>query len=177
MDRLFTKIDCDVETRCWNFVRGAFDSGGYGTFSVTRTRLEKAHRVAYRLLVGPIPDGIHLHHKCENRRCCNPEHLQPVTPGEHNHISPRNLVSVAKRKTHCPDGHPLVAGNLVPSRLRNGARVCLTCQRAAIRANYHRNKEQWKARQEERRLRDPEAWNAAQRRYQAAYRRRVKQAT
>lgn len=37
-----------------------------------------AHRFAYELLVGPVPDGLQLDHLCRNRACCNPEHLEPV---------------------------------------------------------------------------------------------------
>lgn len=41
------------------------------------------HRFVYETLVGPIPDGHHLHHKCEVKGCCNPEHLEALTPLEH----------------------------------------------------------------------------------------------
>ena len=41
------------------------------------------HRFVYETLVGPIPDGHHLHHECENKGCCNPHHLVPLTPGDH----------------------------------------------------------------------------------------------
>lgn len=41
------------------------------------------HRFVYETLVGPVPDGMHLHHHCENKRCCNPDHLEPLTPSEH----------------------------------------------------------------------------------------------
>jgi hypothetical protein len=37
------------------------------------------HRVVYVLLVGEIPEGLILDHKCRVRWCCNPEHLEPVT--------------------------------------------------------------------------------------------------
>ncbi len=38
-----------------------------------------AHRVAYQLMIGQIGQGLVLDHLCKNRRCCNPEHLEPVT--------------------------------------------------------------------------------------------------
>lgn len=41
-----------------------------------------AHRVAYEALVGRIPDGLTLDHLCENKRCVNPDHLEPVTRAE-----------------------------------------------------------------------------------------------
>jgi len=40
--------------------------------------------MAYELFVGPIPDGLHLHHRCANRLCFNPKHLEPIQQVEHN---------------------------------------------------------------------------------------------
>jgi hypothetical protein len=67
----------DPDTGCWNWT-GYVEAGGYGLASGRR-----AHRVAWERLVGPIPPGHDLHHKCGNRRCVNPEHLQPRFPREH----------------------------------------------------------------------------------------------
>ena len=38
----------------------------------------RAHRVAYEVGRGPIPDGAELDHICHNRKCVNPDHLRPV---------------------------------------------------------------------------------------------------
>lgn len=43
----------------------------------------QAHRFAYELLVGPVPAGMHLHHRCEHTLCVNPAHLEPKPPMEH----------------------------------------------------------------------------------------------
>lgn len=76
---------------CWPWTGGLQD-GGYGQFGTKGERL--AHRIAYGYLVGPIPDGLVLDHlchtndpdcpggECEHRRCCNPQHHEPVTRGE-----------------------------------------------------------------------------------------------
>lgn len=62
---------------CWLWL-GALGRGGYG-LSRHRGVLSVVHRVAYELLVGPIPEGLQLDHLCRVRHCVNPDHLEPVT--------------------------------------------------------------------------------------------------
>lgn len=65
---------------CWCW-RGRTQEG-YGR--VNRKGPEQlAHRWYYERLVGPIPEGHHLHHTCETPACVNPAHLEPLTPAEH----------------------------------------------------------------------------------------------
>jgi hypothetical protein len=60
---------------------GARSSSGYGVFKVNGTAL-LAHRVAYVIANGPIPDGLVIDHTCGNRRCVRPSHLEAVSSGE-----------------------------------------------------------------------------------------------
>lgn len=80
-DRIADRIQPCPNTGCWLW-EGRWDSGnGYGKVS-WRGRTWMAHRLVYVLLVGPIPEGHHLDHRCRVRPCCNPDHLEPVTPRE-----------------------------------------------------------------------------------------------
>ncbi len=72
-DRFFDYVGSKTTSGCilW---KGRPDRGGYGKIT-NRRRTLKAHRVAYELLVGPIPDGLDVLHHCDNPPCVNPTHL------------------------------------------------------------------------------------------------------
>ena len=75
-----------TDSGCWEW-QGHIDRNGYGkAYDAERPagkRVDWAHRVSYRRHVGPIPEGYELDHTCENTRCINPAHLDPVTKVEH----------------------------------------------------------------------------------------------
>lgn len=66
----------DDPDACWLWT-GALDKCGYGKFAMEG--FASAHRAAYILFVGPIPDGLEIDHLCRVRACVNPRHLEPVT--------------------------------------------------------------------------------------------------
>ena len=83
-------IHGDDEARFWSYVEktdgcwewtGAKDGDGYGHLTIAG-RVVGAHRFAYELLVGPIPEGLEIDHLCRNRACVKPADLEPVTRAE-----------------------------------------------------------------------------------------------
>jgi hypothetical protein len=79
----FIKSRCVVdEVRgCWLW-QGAVDGFGYGMVHNSVRKVERVHRVTYRLSKGDIPDHLDVLHACDVPNCCSPEHLSLGTPAE-----------------------------------------------------------------------------------------------
>jgi hypothetical protein len=70
---LWRYVDVRRAKECWPY-SGLMFCNGYGRFNMNQTSYV-AHRVAYELEHGPVPDGLLVMHKCNNKACCNPSHL------------------------------------------------------------------------------------------------------
>jgi|SRR5262245_6530410 len=60
---------------CWLWTARGRVGKGYGKFSVARGFNQLAHRIAWILARGPIPEGLHVLHGCDNKLCVRPDHL------------------------------------------------------------------------------------------------------
>jgi HNH endonuclease len=79
--RFWRKVDKGISALdCWLWTAGTF-ANGYGAFNWNG--MKYAHVLAYELVLGSVPYGRELHHKCRNRRCVNPFHFEPLTHREH----------------------------------------------------------------------------------------------
>lgn len=126
IERFLQKVtQGDTPRSCWLWHAGSHGRSGYGSFR-WRGKPTMAHRVAYELFVGPIPDGLTLDHLCRIRPCVNPKHLEPV-PFAVNVARGISPTAINARKTHCPQGHPYDAVNTLPKK--NGGRDCRACRK------------------------------------------------
>jgi HNH endonuclease len=60
---------------CWLWANGLSKFGYADTYYEQAHKVMRAHRVAWLLARGPIPNGLHVLHKCDTRSCVNPDHL------------------------------------------------------------------------------------------------------
>jgi hypothetical protein len=121
----------DVTDGCWNWT-GGINLAGYGRFTPVGSMHKYAHRWLYETVVEPVPAGLQLDHLCFNRRCVNPDHLEPVTAQENMR---RNAWT---RRTSCVHGHEFTPENTYIRR--SGSRQCRAC--ALIR--YHQRTQRTK---------------------------------
>lgn len=125
---MLAKVEVDYSTGCWNW-RGTMQRNGYGAFYMYGLR-KLSHRAMYELLFWPLDPAIHLHHDCKNKKCCNPSHLEPLSPSEH-HIADGQAEKIRAYhankapKTHCPRNHAYEPDNYYDNG--HGSKMCKIC--------------------------------------------------
>jgi len=124
---------------CWLWT--AATVRGYGVINIGG-KVTYAHRVAYELWRGPIPDGLDIDHLCRTPRCVNAWHMEPVTRAENRRRAPiSGQAKVHAAKTHCINGHALTPDNLIRFTNPKFGRQCRRCHRERSRASEARRRE------------------------------------
>lgn len=126
LERFEEKVEPVTESGCHIWM-GCCTPKGYGQFRADgKTAL--AHRIAYELYRGPIPEGMCACHTCDNPSCVNPEHLSLGTPKDNTHDMLRKgrYRNGNTDKTHCPQGHEYTPEN---TYIYTGKRYCRACDR------------------------------------------------
>jgi len=115
----------DPKTGCLVWPGGKSDKG-YAMAVVNGKRV-RVHRAVYEKYCGPIPKGLVIDHLCNNKACCNMDHLRVCTD-KVNILRGNGVAARNNRKTHCPKGHPYSGDNL-RTRVHKGCveRLCKAC--------------------------------------------------
>ncbi len=104
--RFWSHVTIVESENCWIWAAST-SKGGYGQVKIRERRSNmRAHRVAWELTNGPIPDGLCILHRCDVPRCVNPGHLFVGTIGDNN----RDMATKGRNVMQQPGG-PVTGDN------------------------------------------------------------------
>jgi hypothetical protein len=127
-EQIIDNVTVDPVTGCWLW-GGRLDDGGYGLW-----RGQGAHRLSYRIFIGPIPRVLHIDHLCRIRHCVNAPggHLEAVTQAENTRRALAYVQRFPGERVHhgakrwCIRGHAFDAVNTGIDA--QGKRYCKACR-------------------------------------------------
>lgn len=136
-DRYIYRIYKNPNNGCWEW-GGFITPDGYGCIRV-KSRVLRVHRFSYEHYIGRIPEGLDVLHKCDNRKCSNPDHLFLGT----------DLDNSIDREIKERNPHKLNAKLVreIRSKFDNGERITVLCKTYNInKQNMYRlvNKISWR---------------------------------
>lgn len=114
----------DPITECWNYT-GPNNGNGYGCIYIDKKKYF-THRLSAHLFLGlDLQSGKFALHKCDNKKCFNPDHL--FTGDQYDNMKDCFIKKkfYAQSITHCPKGHEYNEEN---TRMYRGRRNCRACQ-------------------------------------------------
>lgn len=104
----------DFWHRFWTYLErrnnGCWDWAGTINYGYGRLRKDGgkvyAHKIMWEVVNGPVPNGLFVLHKCDNRKCCNPDHLFLGTISDNNHdakIKGRKVMGMRSKSAKLTD--------------------------------------------------------------------------
>lgn len=131
-ERFWSKVQ--KTDACWIWT-ACIGNHGYGVIGKGRFGHFLAHREAYELARGPIPEGLYVDHLCRVRHCVNPSHMELVT-NKANILRGTSPSAINAIKTHCIHGHSLDSA-IIEKR----GRRCRICTQARDRERARKQSE------------------------------------
>jgi len=130
--RFISKVKFFAPGECWEW-GASCTSNGYGQFRISpgNDGMYLAHRFSFEITKGTIPNGMHICHSCDNRKCINPDHLWLGTQSDNQKEASIKKRFFNQRKDACPNGHKYDEQN---TRITKGNwRSCRKCDMLRMR--------------------------------------------